>query len=431
MKKIGLVALLVIMSLIGWISYITMPGEEDHSEEIAQYQQFAKEQMELEAYGTAIEYYTKVVELENTVENNKELAQAYNKAGRTKGYLAILETMISTFPNDSYAYKELSRYYESATSYEECVTVLKQAFAKGINEEELTERYYNTAYQFEILAKGLTEAYRFYGDYAVVNSNGKQALITSAMKNVGKEYEEVSPMVETMSAVKEGDKVYYIDSEGQKYMESKQKLEKAYSFSEGASVCQIEGNYRYLNSMDGLVLEAYEDATLFRNGIAAVKKANKWSIINKQGKPITSQTYQSVLVDEEHICSNQGVVFAGEESEYKMINLEGEEVSTQVYEDAKPFFEENITAVKIDGKWGFVTNEGEMVIEPQYEDARTFGGGLAAVKKDGKWGFITRKNVMVIEPQFEDARSFSTNGIAPVKTEGLWGYISLLVKEDE
>ena len=77
-------------------------------------------------------------------------------------------------------------------------------------------------------------------------------------------------------------------------------------------------------------------------------------------------------------------------------------------------------AVQKDGKWGFIDADGKEVIEPQYEDARSFSNGYAAVQKDGKWGFINQDNEMVIEPEFDDARSFNSLMRSFVKKEDKW-----------
>ena len=51
-----------------------------------------------------------------------------------------------------------------------------------------------------------------------------------------------------------------------------------------------------------------------------------------------------------------------------------------------------------------------MVIEPKYDNARSFVNGYAAVLEEGKWGFINDKGNYVIKPQFEGAKDFSSSG---------------------
>ena len=82
--------------------------------------------------------------------------------------------------------------------------------------------------------------------------------------------------------------------------------------------------------------------------------------------------------------------------------------------------DDTYAAVKIKDKWGFVDKDGKMVIQPTYEDARSFSDGYAAVCQAGKWGFIDMQGKMVISPQFEDTKDFNEQGCVFVKLDGMW-----------
>ena len=43
------------------------------------------------------------------------------------------------------------------------------------------------------------------------------------------------------------------------------------------------------------------------------------------------------------------------------------------------------------GKWGFVNERQQWVIEPRFEEIKAFQTGRAAVKQNGRWGFINRR----------------------------------------
>lgn len=49
----------------------------------------------------------------------------------------------------------------------------------------------------------------------------------------------------------------------------------------------------------------------------------------------------------------------------------------------------------------------EMIIKPQYDDARGFSEGLAPVKVGDKWGFVDENNKMVIKPQYDFVGDFN------------------------
>lgn len=57
-----------------------------------------------------------------------------------------------------------------------------------------------------------------------------------------------------------------------------------------------------------------------------------------------------------------------------------------------PSFSEGLAPVQAaSGRWGFVNERQQWVIEPRFEDAREFQAGKAAIRQNGKWGFINRK----------------------------------------
>ena len=39
-------------------------------------------------------------------------------------------------------------------------------------------------------------------------------------------------------------------------------------------------------------------------------------------------------------------------------------------------FSEGLARVRVDGKWGYINTEGEVVIEPQFDDAGSFSKGV-------------------------------------------------------
>lgn len=71
-------------------------------------------------------------------------------------------------------------------------------------------------------------------------------------------------------------------------------------------------------------------------------------------------------------------------------------------------------------KYGFFdVTDGKIVIEPVYDSATLLADGYAAVLKDGKYFFINDKNEKVIDLEFEEAENIH-NEKAWVKIDGKW-----------
>ena len=115
-----------------------------------------------------------------------------------------------------------------------------------------------------------------------------------------------------------------------------------------------------------------------------------------------------------------------EEKEYKLAKvISGTIVITNIsYDDFEMGVEDGCFAVKKNGLWGFISEDGVEIIEPQYEDYCSFSSGLAAVYKNGNWGFINKQNEVIIPFKYRipDYSSFN-NGYAPVGKNNKWGFI--------
>ena len=83
---------------------------------------------------------------------------------------------------------------------------------------------------------------------------------------------------------------------------------------------------------------------------------------------------------------------------------------------------EVLVPVEREGTWGYITGDGRLAIDPQYERAYRFVDDRALVRQDGNYGFIDTNGTLVIPPTFAEAGPFA-DGLAPVRPDSLWGFI--------
>lgn len=85
-------------------------------------------------------------------------------------------------------------------------------------------------------------------------------------------------------------------------------------------------------------------------------------------------------------------------------------------------FNDGLAAVVENSYWNYIDTSGKVVIATQSGRVRAFSEGLAAVLLGNRYGYIDKKGNVVIEPKFEAAFDFS-EGLARVKLKGEWAFI--------
>lgn len=123
---------------------------------------------------------------------------------------------------------------------------------------------------------------------------------------------------------------------------------------------------------------------------------------------INSQPYESVAMNENRVAFSGGVAFVEENGKYIMVDSKAERVGSQSFDEAKPFENGEMAAVRIGEKWGFADKDGNVIIEAKYDEARSFSNGLAAVREGETWGYINAENETAIEFALRTAKTSIT-----------------------
>ncbi|MBS1512111.1 MAG: WG repeat-containing protein [Bacteroidetes bacterium] len=98
-------------------------------------------------------------------------------------------------------------------------------------------------------------------------------------------------------------------------------------------------------------------------------------------------------------------------------------VIIQLQYDEGLTFKEGYAAVRLGSKWQYLDSTGKALTEAIYEDAGSFNDGLAFVSQNNLFGYINTKGEMAIPMNFSGARNFA-EGLAPVaNAKGYWGYV--------
>lgn len=122
------------------------------------------------------------------------------------------------------------------------------------------------------------------------------------------------------------------------------------------------------------------------------------------------------------LMQNPAVFVEGGLYGFRSDHDQGQVIVDAVFEEALPF-REGAALVMWEGKRKLLSARGGFLLgELPYEDLKPLSDGLAAICIGDLWGYVSPDGDMVVEPAYECAGNMH-EGYAPVRSGGLWGYI--------
>lgn len=408
--------------LLGLSWYTAVSEAVNRPKQAKEHMQKAAELEEKEIYVDAVTEYEQVLEYEpDNAEAYIRMAQAYLKSGNTNKFTSICAKTAEECQDNDEALNMLMNYYVENDYKDEAVRYLKD-FVKEYPDNQ------NAKDWFTRLKGSYTELYCSFDKMGEI-VNGSMAVMKEGLYGIvdemGQEiveceYKETHPFSENGFALaqKEDGAYIYVDRDGQTRKVPDSEYQDLGMISEERAAACKGGKYGYLDEeMEAAGKFSWDELTGIKNSTGAARKDKKWVLVDKEGKAKGDKKYDDVIMDDDGFCSNQKCIFVKEKKGYHLINTKGKRIGKLSFDDAKAFSEDGYAAVCHEGKWGFVNEDGELVIGYTYEDAQSFGNGLAAVYEKGKWGYIDMEGNLTISPRFLAATHFSKSGTAAVKIE--------------
>ena len=186
----------------------------------------------------------------------------------------------------------------------------------------------------------------------------------------------------------------YIDTTGTLVVQPQ--FNRAFPFSERLALVEADSGFGYIKA-DGnySISPRFEDAWHFVDGRAPVQSAGIWQFVDEQGQVLDSEIN---IVEDPNFELEPGWLV---DADYEPRQLE---------------------LIQSDGRYGFQSQDGEIIIDPTFMNAWYFSDGLARVMVDSLWGYIDREGNVVIEPAYDLAWDFEY-GVALVMVDDKYGYI--------
>lgn len=218
----------------------------------------------------------------------------------------------------------------------------------------------------------------------------------------------------------ETERIGFLNKKG--FVEIQPQFYSARSFSEGFAIVGTQNDHVIIDKSGKIVAEKfvaingyYSD---FKNGRAAVQKEFKYGFIDYTGKFVIEPIY-----DEVRDFSN-GYAAVKKEGKWGFIDVNGKvQVEFQFNNEPKSFTDNRAFVQGSNNKWGIITNDGKLIVEPIYDEAFPYESGFAVVSQlDEKWNrsyFILDLNGKAVKTFAKAKNNNETIIILSGFTEGL------------
>lgn len=433
LKQLLLVAVLLVALLAAWISAAAAASNKEAIAAQNNALNLANQYAEKELWVRAIPKYQEALTYQTGMENRRTiealLLEAYLSYGSIDAYLELSQSRMDDGAAAEDEYIQMAEIYFASGDLANGITAAKNGIAVYSSEKcrELYEAYRytyslkGTRMQTILPSKSGSYMPAFTGlGWTFVDDRGRELFGETV-------FEEVTNFNDTGYAAVRHEGVYYvITSGGDRYSVDETGLEAVCAL--GSRIYgQKNGVWSFYNADFAATTEqVFEELTLADGGILAAKKDGKWGIIDESGAVRISFQFEDAAVN------SWGSAFAGGSGAFQydgkwyLVTTEGQKVFETAFAGMKaPECADGYIAVaNEDGKWGFADRTGNLVIDYQYDDAKSFSDHLAAVKQGDEWVYISESGAVVIDNVFYDAQPFH-NGIATVVTPDSCGILTL------
>ena len=416
---------LIVLAVLGWLSFIFAP-KDTSDEEIQAHLDIAHDFLERGLYQKAIEEYDEAIKIDSKREYlwiekmdiYETLYEENNDQSIYKAYMADAKKAIVLFPSNPEFHITTAKLYVVKKDYQSAYKTLCKAVDIGVSNDELLNLQFETKYAFKKESTKYTEARDILNDYyEALDFSGWVFLDESGVKAKYPNFTFAGPIGEdTVRFVSEKDNE---DNEVHYLMNEDMVIQGYFDFqpddvgvpSEGFIAVKTGEKYSYYNFVGDIQFNGaeFDFAGTFNKGTAAVKKDNKWYIIDKEGNLSSEVIYEDIILNTDftYIKNDVKSVKAVGESLYS-VYVKDELIGQ--YENVSFVSDDKMIAVCQNGKWGFINLKGEFVIEPQFVEARSFSNGFAAVSNGDSWGFVNKKGELAIPYQFIEVGNFNSKG---------------------
>ncbi len=415
--KIIISIVMIVLTALGWFSYATGGSKEyiEYKNNLAAAEEFTEKGLydrAIDAYLNALEYKSSEKVWEQLIDVCQLNIADY--PDMEYEYIEYEEKALTYYPKNEKILKMAATSYCNYSEYEKAYKLLTKAIEHGVYSEEITNLTRKVKFAYSIKGRNI---YDFHGpngeNYSAFNGGSWGTIDTTGQVIDSFEYIYCGPVnkdgVRLINSENHGSRLY--DGENKVLAKFDFDVTNAGLFSENIIAILVENNtYTFFDEFGNELFGGFQDASNFYNGLAAVKQNDKWGIINNSGEFVVQPKMDDIVLDQHGYFNAQEVVVAAENGKYGFYNEKLSKSNDFTADEIGIITNDGICAYKDGSKWGFVKSSGDILIEPSYDNAKSFSNGLAAVCQKNKWGFIDTENNIAIGCEFSDADYFNAEG---------------------
>ncbi|WP_251860030.1 WG repeat-containing protein [Clostridium sp. Marseille-Q2269] len=229
-----------------------------------------------------------------------------------------------------------------------------------------------------------------------------------------------------------GTKWGYINEKGQFIIRPLYDLALEYQCN-GLAVVEINNLYGIIDKNgDYVVKHKYSFISEFSEKRAVVIDDKGFNIINERGTELISTTknynyignFKEGRARYSSLSSNNTYI-------YGYLDIQGREVIPAQYEDVGDFYEGKAVVKVKENQYALININGEILDKYEYSYVGNLRDGLLSFRKDiqGKYGFMDREQNIIIEPQFTSVQDFTEERAIVNISEDIVNKYGLIDKE--
>lgn len=419
MKKgrIILTVFLVLLIVFGWFG-----KAKTGVKNIKKYNDFvnmAKEYSDDRLYQKSIRAFDNALKIKDSYSLRDEWVKTYGLAYEDgvvskNDYINAMYEACSKYEKKTELWETLIDFCVYNKDYSNAYSYYTKSVNAKAKSEKLSELRDEIVYSYTVKNRIFNKAIRSTnGFYTLFDGMHWGVMTPSGDWKYECDYDYISPVagsLEVLITTRSGLRVLDYSNVVQSIIDSDINIDNSKAVSEGRALMYNDGYEFYDYNSKEFVLQKYEDASIFTNGIAAVEENSKWHLIDTEGKAVNSTEYDDIKLYDNGEYLYDGLMLASVNGKYALYTQKGEKKYDIPGVNADKYFGQPVAFQDENGKWGFA-DKGNIIIEPQFDEAKSFCSNVAAVRSGDTWGYINKNGKLIIDYQFVDAGYFTSDGV--------------------